>query len=86
MSKYTPGPWIASATSRHYWYIDGPSGIVATISQENAEGNARLISAAPELLAALKDATAALHRYAGPETPLYEITQAKAAILKAESQ
>lgn len=54
MSKYTPSPWAPAVSSQPYWYVDGPGGIVAITSQENAEGNARLIATAPEMLEAIK--------------------------------
>lgn len=40
----------------------------------------------PELLRALKQTRDALIRYAGPETSLYEITEANAAIARAEGR
>lgn len=41
------GPWIATVHGRI-------NGVVGFVSQDEAEANARLIAAAPELLAALK--------------------------------
>lgn len=51
MSKHTPGPW---GLVRHEdtWLV-GP-GIVIDDTAEEDEANARLIAAAPELLAALE--------------------------------
>lgn len=57
MSKHSPGPWD------HVWdkhrnsgYVFGADGpVIAEVEPtESGEGNARLIAAAPELLAALK--------------------------------
>ena len=69
MSKHTPGPWTAVKNSA-YWEIDGPDdfGGVADTCASSAgepdfgrsmalgEANARLIAAAPDLLAACKAA------------------------------
>lgn len=54
-TKHTPGPWTASKDG----YIDAPDGaLVAKIHTEGqgADYDARLIAAAPDLLAALLDA------------------------------
>lgn len=53
---HTPGPWAID----DWCWIDAPSGMnVATISAgldaEETVANAKLIAAAPDLLAALKD-------------------------------
>lgn len=71
--KHTPGPWIASFTNRKdpfaRAYIKHPSGFVCGIyggrteevcGADEADANARLIAAAPELLAALQAINAAL--------------------------
>ena len=67
MSKHTPGPWV---WRKNYRGLDGPGGAVILdyASYEGmwvpdyagdwAEANARLIAAAPELLAAVEDALA----------------------------
>ena len=69
---HTPGPWrVARKAEGHGWTIVGPSGrehdrpmdwfVARTISDEpEDEANARLIGCAPEMLAALRDAVAAL--------------------------
>ena len=60
-AKHTPGPWKAeSAAGQHDtagWMVLGRSRLVASVSNlwEDAEANARLIAAAPELLEALKN-------------------------------
>jgi hypothetical protein len=66
MSKHTPGPWTAEEAGRSGCWISTPVHpftIVDSIDDEcrhgaitgpNADANARLIAAAPDLLAALK--------------------------------
>ena len=67
MSKYTSGPWVVDAAQ--YGYIITAKGgaydiaVVRDIGNEDNKANARLIAAAPELLAALKRATDLLSRY-----------------------
>ena len=58
MSEHTPGPWVAGSEPWG-WDIVGHSGTVVVAQSdycEGAEANARLIAAAPELLAAAEDA------------------------------
>lgn len=66
-AKHTPGPWEADHSD--IWSRSGKKFIAATmedgeafkgVSLAEAEANARLIAAAPELLAALKACRAAL--------------------------
>ena len=69
MSKHTPGPWRASElgvlsdklTSYGNWYV------CSLIDPDNEEhkANARLIAAAPELLAACKKALEAIRWWEG---------------------
>lgn len=58
---HTEGPWIAcrpgeSDWSKNYWEIEDPYGHTATVygNDGEAEANAHLVAAAPELLAACK--------------------------------
>lgn len=58
-AQHTPGPWETSSNSDGDWDVCGPDGgdMIADLKGcDNAEANARLIAAAPELLAALKGA------------------------------
>jgi hypothetical protein len=63
MSQHTPGPWFANLLFSGAWQINSAeSRIVANIPTSQSmptEANARLIAAAPDLLAACK---AALNR------------------------
>ncbi len=67
MSKHTPGPWIHGRNDAFYrngnrliWTSKGPGfGTIAEASdydRDRSAANARLIAAAPDLLAALKKA------------------------------
>jgi hypothetical protein len=63
MSKHTPGPWTAGSDRGYGHYngvqiTDDRSGLVLAVAigdvpELKAQANARLIAAAPELLAAL---------------------------------
>ena len=78
-AQHTPGPWETKGTAGHETH--GQSAVYG-------DANARLIAAAPELLAALKlaasalDASAALRR-PGWEEELVIVREARAAIAKA---
>ena len=99
--KHTPGPWIASFTNRKdpfaRAYIKHPSGFVCGIyggrteevcGADEADANARLIAAAPELLEAIKYIqtynSQAIGRYGeNTETHLIKVA-CENAIVKAE--
>lgn len=51
-TTHTPGPWSLSKPSGIY--IDAPTGCIAALNYGALEGDARLIAAAPDLLAALE--------------------------------
>lgn len=60
-ATYTPGPWkVSRPNSRAKWEVRGPGDTFTGvphgiwIAGDITEGNARLIAAAPELLAALE--------------------------------
>lgn len=59
MSQHTPGPWrLVDRPSREGFSVNGPEYVicpdVCAINLEQRQANAQLITAAPELLAALK--------------------------------
>ncbi len=56
MSKHTKGPW---KTKELMVYAEDGNGV--TIASVNSEANARLIAAAPELLAACEEAQKAVY-------------------------
>ena len=59
MSAHAPGPWIASFGAI---VPAGKGHVIASVNRRNpnAEANGRLIAAAPELLAALRDLLSAI--------------------------
>lgn len=77
VGRHTPGPWDVSHDGDHWPLVMGGGKIVANINPESfhggvadlvempAEANARLISAAPDLLDALTELHAAMARYEG---------------------
>ena len=85
----TPGPWYANQDCIE---IDGPEGprdvkLAVVLQADNAAADARLIAAAPELLAALKELVAYDDGSNEPEDYGYELLQrCKAAIAKAEGR
>lgn len=81
MNKHTPGPWRVSETLPHGSNVRGAHGVQVAwcgtnstygrngghyITDDEAANNARLIAAAPELLAAAQNALhyMRLHKYA----------------------
>lgn len=53
-NKHTPGPWTVGDTPAIVYDDNACEVAMATFNQESFEANARLIAAAPELLAALE--------------------------------
>lgn len=62
MSKFTPGPWeLSEGPDTHVVGVkNDDSFIIAQVFRPEREANARLIAAAPELLAAAQRALAEL--------------------------
>ena len=86
-AKHTPGPWKScfneeachfKGVTRHGWTIDGPKMVPDYECDMFNEADARLIAAAPELLAFVKDW---LDRQGSDEN--YMTAKARAAIAKA---
>jgi hypothetical protein len=84
MTDYAPGPWHAHKTGIVTFYgtrrIQVASARQPLFTAECQEANARLIAAAPELLAALQ---AVADYWAGGDVPEVLDTQMRAAIAKA---
>lgn len=90
-TKHTPGPWVYrhsfdSSARRDIWTATDATGhreLVATIPDADGDhinANARLIAAAPELLAALQDVA---DYWAGGDIPADIYAGMRAAIAKA---
>ena len=94
-AKHTPGPWTAQNDGRDIINIqhsnNDPGAISMTLAKvtarmtwrSQAEANARLIAAAPELLEALKACDEAMSYMSEYDIPLTLPGQVKAAIAKA---
>lgn len=110
-AKHTPGPWIKEPGTNVIWSADekGTPQIPITtaihskrpwhrkVDLEEVEANANLISAAPELLEALKVIVDSCKRYLEEQGPMSEeemwdpdyvspLTMARRAIAKAEAE
>lgn len=89
MTKHTPGPWEVtrpSANSLFPLVIEVPNvAPIAYMAYNNAAINARLIAAAPDLLAALKGIMEWARRVS-VANPGMEVANAAAAIAKATGE
>jgi hypothetical protein len=90
MSEHTPGPWAYGHSGRDALWV-GPGHDVARVAtvewdtdnaRENARANARLIAAAPELLAALMGS----RHYWTAATPIAVRNLVRTAIAKATGE
>ena len=94
MSGHTPGPWNTSAAENGTVYAMGQAPgerLIAYLPINNFEGaNARLIAAAPDLLAALRDLMPLMAECdcvdSDRQAPLCPCRAARAAILKATGE
>ena len=90
-ATHTPGPWIAHCAPSGAWIEDVNMAVIAKWDGESAGRmampNARLIAAAPDLLAALERTLNWLSSYPGGGTlrPLGPYEQARAAIARAKA-
>lgn len=90
MGEHTPGPWTVTKAEVGYNFreVVAPGfGVVCEVGDWSAhnEANARLIAAAPDLLAALKAAVAELDEKTYGEDLCFDHDQMRAAIAKAEA-
>lgn len=90
MSKHTPGPWVCTPTSHHAhdYRLEIPGGQMPFTRGEGVEyANAKLISAAPDLLDALEVLAGHVAHYAAmphAHSEAYkDLANAHAAIRKA---
>jgi hypothetical protein len=88
-AQHTPGPWVAENITGTCWQIDAESDAVATTqfcyARETA-ANARLMAAAPDLLAALKEILPWHDSHPAEATNNPLINRCRAAIAKAEGR
>ena len=83
-TKHTPGPWSASPspTSDGLYHVYKADGNFLTLEDAEHKANARLLAAAPDLLAALEKV--AHHTNTGPHSlPAFLADEIAAAIAKA---
>lgn len=93
-SKPTPGPWrpVIIIDYRHAIRVVNDEGEVARVvcggdvSREEAEANARLIAAAPDLLATLEALLPAVGEFPRDPYTLGLVEDARAAIRKARGE
>ena|SRR5438477_7786278 len=89
-SAPTPGPWRLRENNRlvvgNSDKLDTPIAVVdmTSIVAEEAQANARLIAAAPDLLAALKEVASMIEAY--HEVPPTRANMVRAAIARAEGR
>lgn len=90
-TKHTPGPWFVLDVTRHNWRARvapesnprlNTAALVFGHSEDHVTANARLIAAAPELLAALED----LLEYHSEDDDRETYQAAFSAILKARGE
>lgn len=74
--KPTPEPWEYTGV-----YVEKDGTVIAQVA---SAANGYLIAAAPELLGALKHLVEKCHTYGGPKGGKMDLSQARAAIAKAE--
>ena len=90
MSGHTPGPWVVNGFGSAYWVIARTQRGGVAISSASLAGDeiadARLISAAPELLEALANALKSLDTDGAASATASLRTLGRAAIAKAEGR
>jgi hypothetical protein len=94
MTEHTPGPWKSKNTVVFDPQGDTPEGHwqLAACQGPNGTANARLIAAAPDLLAALEGAAFHIQTLTSAMSPEYQkgdqvvLRKARAAIVKARNQ
>lgn len=90
MNAHTPGPWRASIGTGYVAILSGPTidRQLAIAMTCNAEGcaNARLMAAAPDLLAALERLESGVRLWMSRGVSDEDMTVARAAIAKARGE
>jgi len=83
--NHTPGPWVyyyEKIGNQHIVWSDN-SRIVSLSMNDDAESNARLIAAAPDLLAVLQDLQESAGYWSEYDVPIGIVDRINAAIAKA---
>jgi len=83
--NHTPGPWVyyyEQIGNQHIVWSDN-SRIVSLSMNDDAESNARLIAAAPDLLAVLQDLQESAGYWSEYDVPIGIVDRINAAIAKA---
>jgi hypothetical protein len=94
MNKHTPSPWIhrtrldngANISCKNGYAICDIAYSYSSLPKEELDANAALISAAPDLLAALEAMTYYFAEYEKDDSAKYGFKAARAAIAKATAQ
>ncbi len=86
-ATHTPGPWVTEGLGQSYGLYDPDGCMIGSIlkNRQNSGETARLIAAAPELLAALSDIVASSDANCG-DSLANAIETARAAIAKAKGE
>lgn len=86
--KHTPGPWMVTATEDCYCVANAGRYVIVPergkVKADNSEADARLIAAAPELLAALERMLSKAYKQNWNDNYPEELEQAESAIAKAK--
>ena len=89
MSKHTPGPWnIGTKNGARVWSENGETLIAdadasESLRKEIKKANARLIAAAPDLLAIVKELQESVSYWSEYDVPLGIVDRINTAIAKA---
>lgn len=90
LNEPTPTPWqvVRYAVSSYHIVAEGDAGPIASVPTDHpdAAANARLISMAPDLLAACRYLCAEIHNGSDSEAFMRGIAEAEAIIAKAEGK
>jgi len=94
--KFTPGPWTKCGCGHCelVWAADGETTIhtspdneeTRTAEGEESQANARLISAAPDMYAVLKDLEESVDYWSEYDVPIGIVDRIKVALAKAEGR
>ncbi len=89
-TSFTPGPWLYHAPFRDRTIYDNAGAPVAKVMRGKRDGqtedaNARLIAAAPDLLAALKMLAGVVDEHGNDPVYTIPVNAARQAIARAES-